>query len=98
MKKRAAVAIKNHPHDLAFLDGGEGVYCMDIDCGFRLGAVNLLELSKSLATAIARIEELERQLEIERRQVELERRIAEAEHQARREAELELVILSKVEI
>ena len=36
--------IKDHTHDLAFLDGGEGVYCMDIDCGFRLTGGNLLSV------------------------------------------------------
>jgi hypothetical protein len=33
---------KRHAHDLAFLDGGEGVYCMDVDCDFRLEGDELL--------------------------------------------------------
>ena len=40
--------IKEHEHDLAFLDGGEGVYCVDADCDFRLTGDNLLLVLKSV--------------------------------------------------
>lgn len=40
--------IKEHEHDLAFLDGGEGVYCMDIGCDFRLTGDNLLSVLKNV--------------------------------------------------
>jgi len=40
--------MKEHEHDLAFLDGGEGVYCMDADCDFRLTDENLLSVLKNV--------------------------------------------------
>jgi hypothetical protein len=40
--------MKEHEHDLAFLDGGEGVYCMDADCDFRLTDENLLSVLRSV--------------------------------------------------
>jgi len=40
--------IKAHIHDFAFLDGGEGVYCLDADCDFVLSGDNLLSVLKSI--------------------------------------------------
>jgi len=40
--------MKEHEHDLAFLDGGEGVYCVDADCDFKLTGDNLLFVLKNV--------------------------------------------------
>lgn len=55
---------KKHVHDLAFLDGGEGVYCMDADCDFTLIGDNLLSVLRERLTMANERLILERTIEL----------------------------------